>query len=68
MHAWFAETIAEGVAAGELEPCDAGRAADFAIALVDGYGVRALVGDPQLDVDAARCEIWAALAEHLGVA
>jgi AcrR family transcriptional regulator len=67
LHAWFTETIAEGVAAGELERCDAGRAADFAIALLDGYGVRALVGDPQLDVDTARREVWAALSERLGI-
>ena len=68
LRASFAETIAEGVAAGELEPCDAGRAADFVIALLDGYGVRALVGDPHLDVAAARREIWAALSERLGIA
>jgi len=67
MHEWFATAIAEGVDTGEIPPCDADRAADFAIALLDGYGVRALVADPQLDVDAARREVWAALTQRLGV-
>lgn len=67
LHAWFAEAVADGVAAGELGPCDPDAAADLALALLDGFGVRALVGDPALDVDAARSAVWAALARHVGL-
>lgn len=35
------------------------------MALADGYGVRVLFGD--LDVEHARREIWAALAHDLGL-
>jgi AcrR family transcriptional regulator len=61
MHAWFAEAIEDGIAAGDLAPCDAAAAADRALALIDGYGVRALLGDPEMPVERARREIWAGL-------
>jgi AcrR family transcriptional regulator len=67
LHEWFAAEIGAGVASGELEPNDADRTADLVIALLDGYGVRALAGDPAMDVDAARREVWAALAERVGL-
>jgi AcrR family transcriptional regulator len=67
MHEWFAEVIAEGVDAGELGPCDPGSTADFVVALLDGYGVRALVEDPALDVATARREVWEALAARVGI-
>jgi AcrR family transcriptional regulator len=66
MRDWFAEAIATGVARGELSPtADPGRIADRVLALADGYGVRVLFGD--LDVEHARREIWAALAHDLGL-
>jgi AcrR family transcriptional regulator len=67
LHAWFAEAIADGVAAGELAPCDAERVADRALALIDGYGIRVMAGDPRMPVERAREEIWAAIAGDLGV-
>lgn len=67
LHEWFAGEIADGVASGELPPCDPDPVADLAIALVDGYGVRALVGDPDIDVDVARREVWSCLRTRLGV-
>jgi AcrR family transcriptional regulator len=67
LHAWFADEIAAGVEAGELRANDVDRTADLVIALLDGYGVRALVEDPALDVDAARREVWAVLAERVGL-
>jgi AcrR family transcriptional regulator len=66
MRRWFAEAIAAGVEAGEFDPSvDPERVADRALALCDGYGVRALLGD--LSVERAREEIWAAIAEQLRV-
>jgi AcrR family transcriptional regulator len=67
MREWFAAVITEGIARGELRDCDAGRIADRLIAMVDGLGIRALMGDPQMPVERARIEIWAAVAGDLGV-
>jgi hypothetical protein len=39
--------------------------ADRLIALADGFGVRVLIGD--LDIDHARREVWAGLADELGL-
>ena len=57
LHAWFAEAIAEGTAAGELGKCDAGRVADRALALIDGYGIRVLAGDPDMPLERARGDL-----------
>ncbi len=66
MRDWFVEAIATGVERGDLAAtADAERVADRILALADGYGVRALFGD--LDVERARREIWAALAHDLGL-
>jgi AcrR family transcriptional regulator len=67
MHAWFAEAIAEGVAAGEFTAPAPERTADRLLALIDGYGIRALNEDPAMPVQRAREEIWAAIAGDLGV-
>ena len=68
MRVWFAEAIAEGVASGEFTAEDPGRTADRLLALIDGYGIRALNEDPTMPVQRAREEIWAAIAAELGVA
>jgi AcrR family transcriptional regulator len=66
MRAWFAEAIATGIERGELAPdADPDRTADRILALADGYGVRVLFGD--MDVDHARREIWAAVRDALGL-
>jgi AcrR family transcriptional regulator len=68
MHAWFGETIAEGVASGEFTVADAPRTIDRLLALIDGYGIRALTDDPAMPIERAREEIWVAVAADLGVA
>ena len=66
MNKWFAQAITAGTEAGEFHPrTDPERVADRVLALCDGYGVRALLGD--LPTDRARQEVWAALAEELGL-
>ena len=66
MRAWFVAAIEDGVDAGELKPAsDPGLIADRVMALADGYGVRVLFGD--LDVQHARRELWAALRTDLGL-
>ncbi len=67
MHAWFMEAIAEGMASGELRVAEPDRVTDRLLALIDGYGIRALSEDPAMPVQRAREEIWAALARDLGV-
>jgi AcrR family transcriptional regulator len=68
MHDWWADAISAGIEAGEFRPADAGPLADRVLALCDGYGIRALVGDPRLDVERARAEVWSTLAAELGLA
>ena len=55
MHEWFSETLAE------LGAADVARTTDRLLALIDGYGVRALAGDPEMSLERARQEIWAAI-------
>jgi AcrR family transcriptional regulator len=57
MHVWFKEAIEE-----EFPELDAAATADRLLALIDGFGVRALLGDPAMPLERAREEIWAALA------
>jgi AcrR family transcriptional regulator len=67
LHVWFAETLAAGIAAGELRDCDVERMTDRLLALIDGYGIRVLTEDPEMSLDRARNEIWAAVADDLGL-
>jgi AcrR family transcriptional regulator len=61
MHAWFAEALQEF-------DCDADCVADRVVALLDGFGVRALLGDPAMPVERAREEVWAVLQRELAPA
>jgi AcrR family transcriptional regulator len=66
MREWFAEAIATGIERGEF-PRDAqpDRIADRLLALADGYGVRVLFGD--MEVEHARREIWDAVSDELSL-
>ena len=64
MHVWFVEAIE----AGDFGPVDASAVADRTLALIDGFGVRALLGDPAVPLERAREEVWDALARDLGLA
>ena len=59
MHAWFKEAIAP------FDVADPDRTVDRLLALIDGYGIRALIEDPEMSLDRARTEIWAAIAPEL---
>lgn len=67
MRTWFATEIAAGVDAGEFAPCDPAAVADHVIALIDGYGVRTLIGDRSVSLQRAHALILDALARHLGI-
>ena len=63
MNEWFRTTIEEG----EFCVTDAGAIADRTLALIDGLGLRALLGDPEMPLERARAEVWHALAGDLGL-
>jgi AcrR family transcriptional regulator len=67
MRDWFAAVIAAGVATGEFAECDPGAVADRALALIDGFGIRALLGDSAVSLDRARSEVGEVLARQLGL-
>jgi AcrR family transcriptional regulator len=67
LHAWFAEEIAVGIAAGEFARCDPEEVADRTLALLDGFGLRTLIGDSAIPLARARSAVRSALAQDLGL-
>jgi AcrR family transcriptional regulator len=66
--AWIEGLIRAGVESGEFRAdIDAESVADVAMALLDGAGVRALIDDPAMDVEAARRLVATRLAAELGL-
>jgi AcrR family transcriptional regulator len=65
--AWLAGLIHAGVESGEFKAVDAGETADLAMALLDGFGVRALLRDPAMDLRRARENVAQVLGQALGV-
>jgi AcrR family transcriptional regulator len=66
--AWIAAAVAEGVAAGEFAEVDPAETADLAMALIDGLGLRVLLGDPSMPLEKARERIGEVLARELQIA
>jgi AcrR family transcriptional regulator len=65
---WLADLIRAGIEAGDFDAgADPDSVADVAMALLDGAGVRAMLDDPGMDVEAARRLVAEALAPLLGV-
>jgi len=65
---WIAELIRAGVESGEFRAdVDVGSAADLAMALLDGAGIRALLEDPAMQLEAARALVAERLAAELGI-
>jgi AcrR family transcriptional regulator len=67
LHAWFADEIAAGVADGEFERCDPDDVADRALAMLDGLGIRNLIGDSSITLERARQTAESAVARDLGL-
>jgi AcrR family transcriptional regulator len=66
--AWMEALIRAGIRSGEFRSeVDAGAVADLAMALLDGAGIRALIADPAMDVEAARALVAQRLAPQLGI-
>jgi AcrR family transcriptional regulator len=65
---WMAGLIRAGTKSGEFRSdADPEALADVAMALLDGTGVRALLDDPEMEVDAAQKLVAERLAAELGL-
>jgi AcrR family transcriptional regulator len=67
LHRSMRDLIAEGVEEGEFQVDSPAETADRALALIDGFGIRALLGDPAVPVDRTADEVWRMLAAELGI-
>jgi len=65
--AWLAGLIQAGIDSGEFKAVDVGETADHAMALLDGFGLRALLHDPAMDLMRARTSVARLLGQALGV-
>jgi AcrR family transcriptional regulator len=62
------ELIEQGAANGEFTPVTApDMVTARVLAAIDGYGLRALLEDPDMPIDRARGEVWRVLTSELGV-
>ena len=66
LHDSLRELIEDGIAKGEFVVADPGATADRVLALIDGFGVRALLGDPRMPIERAREAILDELWRELG--
>jgi AcrR family transcriptional regulator len=64
---WMLEVIELGVERGEFRTDDPEASADFAIGLLDGLGVRALIGDPEMDIERVRSLAARKIAVEFGL-
>ncbi|MCB0876617.1 MAG: TetR/AcrR family transcriptional regulator [Solirubrobacterales bacterium] len=65
---WMVDVIEAGIESGEFAAgTDPERVAGLGVALLDGTGVRALLGDPAMDVEAARELVAGVLGDALGI-
>ena len=66
-HDWMLAVIKFGVKQGEFTVDDPDLSADIAIGLLDGLGVRALMADPDMDVERVRVLAASRIARELGI-
>jgi hypothetical protein len=67
LHDWFVQEIRAGVRDREFARCDPDEVADRTLALLDGYGVRTMIGDGTIPLRRARRAVAAQLARDLGL-
>jgi hypothetical protein len=67
-HEWLEEVLKRGIESGEFrQPADLAALTDRAMGLLDGLGLRALLRDPTMDIEAARAQVADLLAGALGI-
>ncbi|MFN8114107.1 MAG: TetR/AcrR family transcriptional regulator [Solirubrobacterales bacterium] len=65
---WMADVVVAGVDGGEFAAdTDVERVANLGVAMLDGTGVRALLDDPEMDVEAARALVADVLGDAVGI-
>jgi AcrR family transcriptional regulator len=67
MHNWIADAVAEVIPADGARAVDPDDFADRLLALIDGCGVRALLGDPAMPLDRMRELCWGFVVSELGL-
>jgi AcrR family transcriptional regulator len=68
MREWFADEIGAGIEDGEFShEIDPIAVADRTLALLDGFGIRALIGDANVPLERARAAVESSLARDLGL-
>jgi AcrR family transcriptional regulator len=67
MHDWIRAVVTDAIAAGEARPCDPDDFADRLLALIDGCGVRTLIGDPGMPLERMRELVWSFVVAELGL-
>jgi AcrR family transcriptional regulator len=67
-HEWLEDVLKRGIDSGEFTaPDDLPALTDRTMALLDGLGLRALLHDPTMDIDAARAQVADFVAPQLGL-
>jgi AcrR family transcriptional regulator len=67
MHDWIRDVVSDAIAAGEAQPCDPDDFADRLLALIDGCGVRTLIGDPGMPLERMQELVWSFVVTELGL-
>ena len=67
-HEWLEDVLKRGIESGEFQqPDDLAALTDRTMGLLDGLGLRALLRDPTMDIEAARTQVAEFLAPQLGI-
>ena len=67
LHAWVAGAVRRGIASGEFTPTDVDGLSTLVLSLSDGYGIRLMLRDPTVTLDAALTAIWRQVSTALGL-
>ncbi|MFG2196479.1 TetR/AcrR family transcriptional regulator [Streptomyces sp. NPDC048639] len=67
LHSWVGHALERGIESGEFAERDVYETSTLILALCDGFGIRLMLGDPRISLDAAKAAIWGAVAGALGV-
>ncbi|GGY12600.1 TetR/AcrR family transcriptional regulator [Streptomyces anandii] len=67
LHAWVAEAVRRGIASGEFTPADVDDLCTLVLSLSDGYGIRLMLRDPTVTLEAALASIWRHVSAALGL-
>ncbi|MGW2403266.1 TetR family transcriptional regulator C-terminal domain-containing protein [Streptomyces sp. NPDC001739] len=67
LHQWVAGAAQRGIDSGEFTPTDVDELSTLVLALSDGYGIRLMMADPTVSLNAALTALWRQVAAALGL-